>query len=89
MAGRRVDALKRQRETEQKNAGANESTRNEKVPPAQKLGGRNMPRMEVMAAVAVAFVLAYLWMRWDEHRELRNKGVQRNADAAVADRHRR
>lgn len=42
-----------------------------------------MPRMEVVAVVAFAIALAYLWMRWDEYRDLRKKKVeQRFAGAA-------
>ena len=35
-----------------------------------------MPKMEVFAAVAFAFALAYLWMRWDEHQMLRKKKIE-------------
>jgi len=32
-----------------------------------------MPRIEVIAAVTVAMVLAYLWMMWDERQAARKK----------------
>ena len=40
-----------------------------------------MPRMEVVAAVAFAIALAYLWMRWDEHRDLRKKKLSKGSPA--------
>jgi membrane protein implicated in regulation of membrane protease activity len=42
-----------------------------------------MPRMEVVAAVAFAIALAYLWMRWDEHRDLRKKKVEQRLTRAA------
>jgi hypothetical protein len=32
--------------------------------------------MEVLAAVAFAIAITYLWMRWDEHREFGEKEVE-------------
>ena len=48
-----------------------------------------MPRMEVVAAVAVAIALAYLWMRWDERQTLRKKRIEQEATGAAGDPKRR
>ncbi|MGF1640995.1 MAG: hypothetical protein ACFCUO_08600 [Rhodospirillales bacterium] len=31
--------------------------------------------MEVIVAVVLALAAAYVWMRWDEHRELRKQRI--------------
>ena len=45
-----------------------------------------MPRMEVVAAVAFAIALAYLWMRWDEHQKLRKQSVEQSLTGAAGGR---
>ncbi len=45
-----------------------------------------MPRMEVVAAVAFAIALAYLWMRWDEHRKLQKERVDEGLTGAAGSR---
>jgi hypothetical protein len=45
-----------------------------------------MPKMDVVAAVAIAIAVSYLWTRWDEHLKLRRERVEQRPTGAAGGR---